>query len=438
MIKKLILIFVTFLVHTVYAQQTGSVSPYSFFGLGSLNFEGTAENRSIGGLSIYTDSIHFNFRNPASYTGKNLKFNGFDGTSRPIKFTLGGSVSSVNLESSSEDFNTNTSTFDYLGFSFPVGKFGVGFGLLPFTSVGYELESTNDNNQILNRFTGQGGINRTFLGLGYHLFENFNIGVDINYNFGDITNNAIEFFFDDTGDPLENESREINTSELTGFSFNFGATYTPMITEKLQLTSSITFAPESDLRSQNERNLSTVNVLLDDSEIVNNTININLDALGLRETDLTLPSKLSIGAGIGGLRKWFAGAEFTSLKTSNFSNRTFSIDNTSFEDAITIALGGFYIPRYDSFNYWKRVVYRAGFNYQETGLVINNESINEFGISFGLGLPVGPLGSTSNANIGIELGQRGTTDQNLVQENFINIRLSLSLNARWFRKRQFN
>ncbi len=71
-------------------------------------------------------------------------------------------------------------------------------------------------------------------------------------------------------------------------------------------------------------------------------------------------------------------------------------------------------------------------------MVVSNESIDEFGISFGVGLPVGPLGAVSNANIGVELGQRGTTDQNLVQENFINIRLSLSLNARWFSKRKFN
>jgi len=323
MIKRFILVFTTLLAFNIHAQQTGSVSPYSFFGLGSLNFEGTAENRSMGGLSIYTDSIHFNFRNPASYTSENLKFNGYEGKSRPIKFTVGGSSSNVNLESQSNDFNTSTSTFDYLGFSFPVGKFGVGFGLLPFTSVGYELESNNDAGFLENRFSGEGGVNRTFVGIGYHISKNLNVGVNLNYNFGDITNNAIAFLFDDEGTLLQRQSREINTSQLTGFNYNFGVTYTPMITKRLQLTSSFTFSPESDLTSDNERELASIDVLVNGSEIVSNTIEVDLDAQGLRETDLTLPSKTSLGLGIGSPRKWFAGAEYTMVKTSNFSNRTF-------------------------------------------------------------------------------------------------------------------
>ena len=35
-------------------------------------------------------------------------------------------------------------------------------------------------------------------------------------------------------------------------------------------------------------------------------------------------------------------------------------------------------------SYWKRAVYRAGFHFENTGLEINNETINEFGISFGV------------------------------------------------------
>ncbi|WP_313791273.1 hypothetical protein [Lacinutrix neustonica] len=44
----------------------------------------------------------------------------------------------------------------------------------------------------------------------------------------------------------------------------------------------------------------------------------------------------------------------------------------------------------------------------------------------------------SNANIGFEIGQRGTTNANLIQENFIKVQLSLSLNDRWFDKRKYN
>ena len=42
------------------------------------------------------------------------------------------------------------------------------------------------------------------------------------------------------------------------------------------------------------------------------------------------------------------------------------------------------------------------------------KQINEFGISFGVGLPVGKW--FSNANLGFEFGKRGTTNQNLIKK----------------------
>ena len=120
----------------------------------------------------------------------------------------------------------------------------------------------------------------------------------------------------------------------------------------------------------------------------------------------------------------------------NFSGSR-EIENSEFEDSSKISFGGFYIPDYASFSkFWNRVVYRAGFYSEKTGLVINNESINEFGISFGLGIPAGGL--FSNVNTTVEFGKRGTTNENLVEENFVNFQLSLSLNDRWFIKRKYN
>jgi len=114
------------------------------------------------------------------------------------------------------------------------------------------------------------------------------------------------------------------------------------------------------------------------------------------------------------------------LKASQFSNRLIVVDNSTYEDASTISVGGFYIPEFDSFNkYWKRIVYRTGIRFENTGLKVNNQVIKEFGISFGVGLPVGRI--FSNANIGLELVKRGTTNANLVEENFVNFQLSLSL-----------
>lgn len=435
MIKQLCLVFIAFLALNVHAQE-GTTSPYSFYGIGSLKFKGTAVNRSMGGLSIYTDSIHINLRNPASYVGNKLK--SLNDQGRIIKFAVGGSTTNTTLKTSSASDKASSATFDYLVLSLPLGKFGMGFGLMPFTSVGYKLESINSEDVLTNRYRGEGGVNKAFLGLGYQVTKDLSIGVDASYNFGNIQNTAIEFVYDNEGNPLQFQSRESNRSDLSGVNYNFGISYKPMISDKLQLTTALTFSPRADIKSKNERVFATIVInQTTGQEFSVNEIIADLEADGLKKTTLNLPTKIAFGLGIGQPRQWFLGAEYTFLKTSEFSNAIFSFDNATFVDASTISVGGFFIPQYNSFSkYWKRMVYRAGIRYENTGLKINSETINEFGISFGVGLPVGRL--FSNVNLGFEVGKRGTVNQNLVQENFVNFQLSLSLNDRWFVKRKYN
>ena len=262
-----------------------------------------------------------------------------------------------------------------------MGKFGLGFGILPFTSVGYKLESLDNNGNISNRFNGLGGVNKAFFGLGYQITDELSIGVDAHYNFGNIQNSTIEFVYDGDGVPVQSQSQENNRSDLSGLNINLGLSYKTMLNEKFEFVSAATFTPESNLTSKNERSFTTITL----NPLFNQQIQVNLEALGLAETDLIIPAKFSIGAGVGQPRKWFAGAEFTSQKTSNFSNVLYSSTTTLYEDATTFSLGGFYIPQYNSFSsYFKRAVYRAGLRYEKTGLNINNLSINEFGISFGI------------------------------------------------------
>jgi hypothetical protein len=66
---------------------------------------------------------------------------------------------------------------------------------------------------------------------------------------------------------------------------------------------------------------------------------------------------------------------------------------------------------------------------------MNNIPLTETGISFGVGLP---LGSLSNANIGIEISRRGEKDPNLIQETYVAMQIGLSLNDIWFIKRKYN
>jgi long-subunit fatty acid transport protein len=300
------------------------------------------------------------------------------------------------------------------------------------------LQSTDTDGVLQYKYRGEGGLNKVFLGFGYQLTDNFKLGMDASYNFGSIKNTNIAFGYNPEGGVLQFQSRESNRSNLGGLMYNFGFIFSKLITPNFELTASATYSPSSELTSDNSRTYSTI--VLDpitEQEFTVNSSEIDLSISNLATTKLTLPSKTSFGFGVGAPRKWFAGVEYTYLKASQFSNRLLTIDNATYQDASTLSIGGFYIPKYDSFNrYWKRIVYRTGIRFEDTGLRINNEEIKEFGISFGVGLPVGRI--FSNANLGFEFGSRGVNTANLVKENFIKFQLSLSLNDRWFEKRKFN
>jgi len=413
MIKKTL--FFTLLLCSVFVNaQENTSSPYSFFGVGLNKFNGTAENRSMAGMGIASDSIHINLQNPAGYGALGL-----------TAYALGGSHSSTKIESSSASDRVSSSTFDYLAMAFPAGKLGFGLGVIPYSSVGYEMEDITSESS--SRFSGSGGLNKLFLGAGYQVTKELRVGVEGSYNFGNIKNK--NFLFQNG---LQFGTRETNRSDLSGFKVNFGAQYEKLLKSGLQLTGSASFSPSTKINAENQRQLATLILNANNDEVI-----ADIRDLDVEDTELTLPSELKVGGGIGKPKKWFAGVEYGMKSSSNFTNRSFQLNNVNYTDAASYKLGGYYIPNYnDITSYFQRVVYRVGFRYEETGLNINTEDVDEFGISFGVGLPAGNF--LTNINLGVEYGERGTTSNNLVKEQFVNVFLSLSLNDKWFIQKRYN
>lgn len=208
--------------------------------------------------------------------------------------------------------------------------------------------------------------------------------------------------------------------------------YSKNLKNTLTFSSSINYTPEAKLNSVNTRNIATVSYTLTGSEIINDNNDIDVN-----DTKLVIPSTYKLGAGIGESKKWFVGFEYAYQENSKQGNRFDDISGTTFENSNKFVLGGYYIPKYNSFSsYWSKVAYRAGFRHENTGLVLNSESINDFGINFGLGFPV--AGKLSNINIGFEYGKKGTIKNNLIQENYFSLNIGLSLNDLWFEKRKYD
>lgn len=398
--------------------QDGTSSPYSYYGLGDVRFKGTAENRAMGTLSIAPDSIHMNLQNPAGYSFLKL-----------TNFAIAGTQNFNNLRSNAGDADAQRTTLDYLALAFPVGKMGFGFGIVPYSSVGYRIQSVDQGTAFpTNQYSGKGGLNRVFLGASYKLVEGLSFGVEGNYNFGDVeTRNIIQ------NSGVQYGTREVNSSNLTGFGLNAGLMYDRKVGKKHRFSASATYSPEGIIKSDNERTLATVLLFAN-----GNVSTVEERTLQVDDTEVKLPSKFSFGAGFGEQGKWFAGAEAVFQESSAFGNRFNDIQNVRYENSQKYVVGGYYIPQYNSYdNYFKRMTYRAGLRYETTGLVISDVSIKDYAVSLGAAFPLGGV-LPSEINVGFEYGQRGTVKNNLIRETYANIIIGLSLNDRWFQKRKYD
>ena len=416
MIKKF-LISSCLLLSLVSFSQEGTSSPYSFYGIGETRFNGTVESRSMGGISMIPDSTRINFQNPAGYG--NIKW---------TNFTIGASSGRVKQKTETSNSTAKRTTLDYLALAIPMGKFGAGFGLIPYSSVGYKIENINsDGLQNNKRFNGWGGMNRVFLGTGYRILPNLSVGASAYYNFGKIQTNSLEF-----RPYVPIGSRELNVNELNGVSYNFGVMHQLKLKNKLSVFSSLYYTPKSTLTSNNERTIGTVayNSNYDLSEVD------SYDPVNTK-TELQMPQKWALGLGIGNARKWVVGAEVAIQDAGKLFNNYNTLDNVTYGKFQKYSIGGYFTPNASPFvSYAKRITYRGGFVYEKTGLIVNSTSINDVGMTLGLGLPI--TGSLSNLNLGLEFGKKGTTSNNLVQENYLILNVGFSLNDKWFVKSKYN
>jgi hypothetical protein len=152
------------------------------------------------------------------------------------------------------------------------------------------------------------------------------------------------------------------------------------------------------------------------------------------------PINTTLAVGYGEFSKWHASLEYSFNGATKYKGGTL-INNTSqvtYNDYKRVSLGGYYIPKFNSLtSYFSRVTYRAGIKYENLGMNIKNTQIKDFGMSFGIGLPMGK--GLSDVNVGFEFGTKGEVNTSgLVKEKYFNLKLSLSLGDKWFIARKID
>ncbi len=422
MIRKVTL-FIGLILSGIAFGQNNNASIYSFFGIGESNENQTVEQHNMAGTGIsYSDNYHFNLSNPASLASLRL-----------VNYGLGVFNKSVSIKNAKESQTTYSFSVSNLNLSFPLGqKGGFSIGIMPNSLTGYNLTKNgyNESKKLDNItiFEGKGGTNKIFSGIGYHIYKGISLGLHAEYLFGNTTKIIKQ---QQAGDPLTSIYK--SSSNLRGFLFTAGLQGKFKINKKTHINFGMTFRAKNKLKDMKNNYIYSLG-----NNIPGDTIQ------STHSTRMkTIPSKISMGVGIGEDYKWFAGIDYTHRGKYDFTLATLSNNiNAKYTAYNRISVGGFYTPKFNSaLSYWDRITYRTGFFYENTGLDVksiennsNFEKIKNYGITFGIELPTG--NGLSNLSIGVELGRKGTTMSGLVQENYGTLRIGVSLNDKWFRKRK--
>lgn len=410
--------------------QVTSQSPYSRYGLGNVKGMLLPQLRAMGGISTGVfkpgNYSNINMQNPASYPGI---------TMTTVDMGMSGTFKTLEKGSASEgSFNA---TLSHLALAFPLkaGRTGLSFGLLPYTELGYENSSIGkvtptDSNSVSRLYSGEGGLTKAYMGIGQQFGDHFRVGVNVEYIFGNLVENR-GFELQSVGS-VNTKQQEKNS--VGGIGFSYGAQYEIPLSLKSRITIGYSGSSPSSINSK--RTFLVTRYLRqstgeEGTPIDTPVFNENSSA------KLKLPLVHNFGISIQKDNKWLIGADY---RMGNWSKLSIDGVNSGLNDSWGASVGGQLTPDYNSIgSYFNRVDYRLGFTYDKTYIKVNDQNIKQMAVTFGLGLPLGYSRFAFNKlNFAAELGRRGTLTNGLVQENYINIHLGITLNDTWFRRFKFD
>lgn len=405
--------------------QPGISSPYSAAGVGYLSYVNNLQNRSMGGIGIGTRiSSTINLLNPASLTA-------IDTLSFIFEGGVIGHYTTLRTETFSEP--VSSASLDHLLFGFPVAKWWKSsIGLLPFSTVGYnvlDLSYKEDIGNVLYEFEGSGGLSEFYLANAFEIFKSISIGVNTSYIFGTIDKSQ-SVSFPDTAYRLNTKVE--NSISVGDLYIDFGVQYYKKFKNNLHLVVGGTYSPKINLNADGKYLARTYVGEVGNIEYYRDTVDYKAD-----KGTVIMPEGYGLGFSLSKRDHWFIGADYKMDKWEEFRNfeRSDSLVNSH-----TFSAGGKYTPNYLSNSYLNRMNYRIGARFSQTYLNLRDTQINSFGITFGVGLPLRALairGSKSKINLGFEVGRRGTTEKGLIQEDYFNFFLGVTVNELWFFKRRY-
>lgn len=408
-----------------------SYSPYSIFGVGDLTRQGTAYSRSMGGIGIATrNNRHINVVNPAAVAARDT-----------LSFMLDFGVTADGRLYSQGDVKSAKNLFNISDFVFTVPiyrKSAFMAGITPFSSVGYDFSHDITDPKVLAttgnmnyRSYGEGDIYRVFAGAGATFWNKLSVGAQMIYYFGNIDKTT-------TMDFASSSYRDIYSGyilNLNAFGGKFGVQYDQALAPGLFLTVGATYRTSARLKGYvTDYKYATISSKSD-------TLKYNTDTLS-RGRASKIASEYGIGVALRRGDKWRLEFDYTRSDWSKsnldnavgFANKGESTFSTTFSQSFK---AGFEIVpnRNDIRYYMRRCSYRVGAYYDRDYYKLNGHTVNSYGLTFGMTLPV--FRWYNGISIGVDLGQRGTKDNNMIRERYAMLVVGFNIHDIWFQKPKY-
>ena len=404
---------------TVAYAQVG-ITPYSTQGIGNLTRPGLVHNHSMGGIGVGTGSgLNINYVNPAMLYKNTLS-----------SFDVAFSFERTTQRRNDESAVINQGGINYGVFAFPIiaNRWSAALGMMPYSTVGYRQEEdlaggANDPSARRVR-EGSGGLNLVSFSHGVRIYKNLAVGVRLGYLFGGITETRSIFLTGTSGLTSVYEDQLYYSDVLIEPSIYFGQ----KISKRTSLNLGVVYQPATRVRATKDVTFA--------SQVPGARSPVpGQDIVDARQGEVRLPEKLSAGLSIDQYLKYTIGVDVSYQAWEDFESYETG-QNEGMRNSFGLAAGGQYIPNASSVNsYLARVAYRLGGHYRNLPFAVGGQQISEFGIDFGLSLPVSNL---SSINLAFEIGNRGTTEQGLIRENYARATLGVTFNDRWFIRRRFD
>ena len=437
-VYKVIFPFVLFIFLFEGVQAQIGYSPYTSKGIGDLTGSGLTHNIGMGGVGISNgSSLYYNNANPALLYRNSLSI---------FSIGMAGEYKQIATTESSQENVIGGFNYALLGLPLMVDRWTLGLGIMPYSTVNYKytLDETvigNPDARVEKSFTGSGGFNKFFVSNGFKINKNFSIGLTVGYLFGSIKDQVQNTIYTQRlfEVPLTDSTSEVRSLEQAGggavsterltignLYLKGGLAYRMLLTKTSALNLGLTYEVGGEKGAKLYQNIR--------SNYFDETVDVANDTVSNSDGNIELPSTFGIGLSYEKAYKWTAGIDLILRDWSSYRN--YEGNSEGFVNNYKIAAGAEFIPDATSVDsYLKRMTYRIGLSHQKLPYEINNEKINEFGINFGVSLPIR---NYSSFDLGFELGQRGTTDQNLIEEKYFKVHLGVTFNDKWFLRRKYD